>query len=161
MVCVSFVSLPIGLLHRIFDFFDTQTILLAIGRGYHQLHAVSNSYNRLKFTYHSSSQYNLKIISRYVCLENIISLTIKNENINNDRIDRFVKLFGTCEFRRLSSLAVINCTCEQLENLLQHIDIESPITLSIDLHSTYRGTTRKNLLPPDIFNGQVIANSST
>lgn len=150
----SLISLPIELLHRVFDFVDAQTILLNIANVCQQLNFVSASYNRLKLKYDSSSHYNFKQISRLVCFDNVISLSIKNDHISNNRINRFIQFFGNCEFRRLRALSVTNCSYKEFEELLQHINTECPITLTLHLFHGFQERL-PNILPPLISKYQV------
>ncbi|CAF2937089.1 unnamed protein product [Rotaria sp. Silwood2] len=131
MVHASLDSLPVELLHRIFDFCDIQTVLVSIGYVSKQLHAISNSYNRLKLNYDSSSEHYFKRISCHVRPENVISLIINNDGTRNDRIRQFVTFFGACRFTRIGSLT-LNCSDNALlEHFLQHIECESLNSLVI------------------------------
>ncbi|CAF2008878.1 unnamed protein product [Rotaria magnacalcarata] len=125
MVHASLDSLPVELLHRIFDFCDIQTVLISIGYVCRQLYAISNSYNRLKFKYDSSSEHYFKRIYRRVRPENVISLIINNDDTKNDRIRQFVTFFGTCRFALMASLT-LNCSDHtQLEHFLKHVECGS------------------------------------
>ncbi|CAF3869494.1 unnamed protein product [Rotaria sp. Silwood1] len=96
--------LPTEILHQIFDYIDAETILLSIRRVCRQWMAWTNTYNRYGLNLNSISKQNFPLICRLIQPENVISLTLADNNPHADQTDLFLSLVDTQRFTRLRSL---------------------------------------------------------
>ena len=143
---MTLVSLPLELFHRIFDYSDTRTILL-VRQVCRTFYAAVNTYNRIHLTIDDKSKVYLKFLARCISLDSIVSITF--QNIHDQRYywysaprfkDALIHLFQSCfdghQFTRLRSLAVKQTYDTNMDFLLQHLNIHSLESFSIDLGET-------------------------
>ena len=128
--------LPVEIIHRIFDHFDGQTILLSVRYVCKRLYTITDSYNRyeLDFSYISKSDFHL--IHRIIDPKNVISLTLSDGNKTPDQIGLFLLHFCIDQFIQLRSLTLIDVQDSVLSKF-QKYSIKCPLTiLSIEYQSS-------------------------
>lgn len=120
---MSLPNLPPELLHMIFNYLDTQTIIHSVRPTCKQLLATVKTYNKLQLDFISFRMSNLRLPIEFIQPKNVISL----KSVASDGI----KLFQYNKFTRLQSLNLIKINDTMLNQLFSHI-IKCPLkTLSI------------------------------
>ena len=127
----SLPTLPVELLHRIFDHLDIRSILLSIRSVCKNLYAVTNSYDRFKLTSNSFSYSDIRLICRLIQLENIIALDMSYYIDNQGRLRLFSSDFDLRQLTRLNELTLDKMIEIDLANCLQNIATRSLISLKI------------------------------
>jgi hypothetical protein len=107
----SLLSLPVELLHRIFDDIDTITLLRSVRYVCKSFYAFLNAYYRFKLDLSSTSRSNIRVICILIRPEQIISLTL-SDNATSTSIRLFLSLVDICRFTRLRFL-----TLRQIESV--------------------------------------------
>jgi hypothetical protein len=102
----SLLTFPVELLHRILDYCDAQTILHSFRLVCTQFYAVVNTYNRFELEFTSVSKSDVKLFSRCIQPENIISLTFVDTRKVSYQLDLFSTYFDIRRFCRLRSLGL-------------------------------------------------------
>ena len=127
MVNASLLSLPVELVHCIFDHCDVKTIF-SMRFVCKQIYGFADTYNRLKLTFNSTSPSAVTSFFRFVRPERIVSLTIfdtdETDDFGVDQINPFYSIFNNLRFIRLRSMtfhAVSNASLKYfVENHLNH-----------------------------------------
>ncbi|CAF3610750.1 unnamed protein product [Rotaria socialis] len=147
MTNVSLLDLPVEILHFILDHLDTPTIFRSLRSASRQLYATVNAYDRFELDLSSVAQCHLEFISDLIRTENITSLIFSfanNEGAVN--ADLVLSIFSTRQFTRLRSLTLLEINkIELLDLLLQHVDLLSLVSFSVQLRNVY-GTETLPLL---------------
>ncbi|UJR26088.1 hypothetical protein I4U23_007434 [Adineta vaga] len=128
-----FETLPVEILYRIFDHLDIQTIIFSIRYVCKQLYLTTNSYDRYNFNFKSISKSLFHIICRLIPYENVITLTLSDEDKTRDQIALFVSLCDIKQFSRLQSLTLLEIDDENLDIFLKYVMISSLKSLSISI----------------------------
>ncbi|CAF3479990.1 unnamed protein product [Rotaria socialis] len=143
----SLLTLSVELVHVIFDYLDTRTILLSLGYVCPRLRAITNTYERLILNFRSISKSDFHHMCRIVRPENVISLILSNDDETPGQIELFLSLFDTRQFIRLRSLTVFAIEDDNLNRILNHAIHNSLISLSIERsHSSNHPSTTLNIL---------------
>ncbi|CAF1267157.1 unnamed protein product [Rotaria sp. Silwood1] len=116
----SLLTLPIELIHRIFDHIDTETIIFAIRRVCKQLYSIVNIYDRYELDFRYMFRSDLSLIAHIINPENVTSLILSNAIHTSDQIDLFISQFHIEQFIRLHSLTLINVE-KELDQFQKHI----------------------------------------
>ena len=125
------VELPPELLHSIFDYLDTRTILRLVRPLCTQLLATVKTYNKFKLDCSSSSIAELRFIASMVQPEDAISLTLADDDEPElSRMNLFFSLFQLDRFTRLESMTLVELNGTPLDQLFQHI-ITCPMPLTL------------------------------
>jgi hypothetical protein len=114
--CPSLETLPVEILHRIYDCLDIQTILFSVRSTCKRLKSVVNSYDRCILDVQQLSKSDLQLVSRSPDLRNVISLTLSGANERFNQIDLFISLFGIKQFTRLQVLTLYAIEENQLKD---------------------------------------------
>jgi hypothetical protein len=152
---MSLLELPPELLHWIFDYLDTRTILDSIRPICTELGAIVNTYNKLRLDISSSGIHDLTSIADFIQPNNVISLILADNNATeSSRVTLFFSLFQLDQFNQLQSLTLTEMKGTALDLFFQYI-IARPLPLklfSIKLHRGTRTETQKiiNLLSSSI-----------
>jgi len=129
---MSLPNLPVELLHNVFDYLDTETILHSVRPICIQLDKVVKSYNRFKLNCSSLCMADLRFISDFIKPEYVISLTLfDNDQVGQCRVDSFLSLFELNKFTQLRSLTLDEIDNNALKQFFQHIRKCRLISLSI------------------------------
>ena len=105
--CPSLDSLPVEILYRILDNVDGQTIALSFRNVCTKFKAIANSYNQYKLDLTSISKVNFDFICHHIRAENLISLTLSNDEKTPDAINRFFSHVAIDQLIRLRSLTFL------------------------------------------------------
>ncbi|CAF1189407.1 unnamed protein product [Adineta ricciae] len=128
----SLFDLSPKLLHHIFDYCDTQTILRSIRCVCRKFYNSVNIYNRFELKYPIASNWNLENLAHAIQLDRFTSLFIfgdpYKEYFFSDKWkmpDRFN------QFMRLRSLTFYHVDCETVESIVKRIPTDHLTSLSI------------------------------
>ena len=144
-------TLPVEILHRIFDYLDIQTILFSLRSVCTRFYSIANSYNSYNFNFESISKSNFYLICRIIPFEQVISLTLSNKDKTHGQIQLFLSLFNINQFIRLRSLTLIQIEDDDLKIFLDYINHSSLISLTINSQTlSIRKNTALNLLSSSI-----------
>ncbi|CAF4774864.1 unnamed protein product, partial [Rotaria sp. Silwood2] len=149
----SIETLPLELLHRIFDNFNTETILFSILPVSRLFESSVNTYNRYDLNFHLISKSVFHVLCRLINPENVISLTLSNDYRTSNQIDLFISLFDLKQFTRLRSLTLLDINESQLNHILKHINLNTLTLFSFQVKEYDDGcigTTTSHLLSPVI-----------
>ncbi|CAF1394767.1 unnamed protein product [Rotaria magnacalcarata] len=147
MTNVSLLDLPVEILHFILDHLDTPTIFRSLRSASRQLHAIVNAFDRFELDLSYVAKCHLEFISDLIRTENITSLIFSFAN-NEEAVnaDLVLSIFSTRQFTRLRSLTLLEINkVELLDLLLQHVNLMSLVSFSVQLHNVY-GTVTLPLL---------------
>jgi len=131
-------TLPVEVVHRIFDHLNTETIVFSIRCVCKRLYSITNTYDRFDLDFRYMSKSDLPLIARIIDPKNIISLTLSDEIQTPGQIRSFLNHFHIDQFIRLRSLNLIKVESKDLDTFQKHI-IKFPLTtLSIAPHAYYK-----------------------
>ena len=138
---VSLLTLPIELLHRVFDYLDVQTILDSFRGVCTQLAAVVNTYNRFELDFNSISKSDCERISHLIRPDSVISLILSDNDSESTQISLFLSSFNIRQFTKLRSLTLYYIDYTEMRQFLQHISTCSLVSLSIDYYEDQNNET--------------------
>ena len=101
-------TLPNELIYRILDILDNETIFFSFGNVCKRFHTLIRAYNQYKFNFQSISKPYFHSICRLIHPENIVSLTLSDDNRTPGQIKWFLSFFQIRQFIRLRSLTLID-----------------------------------------------------
>jgi hypothetical protein len=140
MDCLS--TLPVEILHRIFDGLDVSTIVLSLRITCRRLKAIIDNYDRYALDFRSISRSNFQLLCRLVHPRKVTSLTLAPMEETLDQIELFISYFRARQFNRLRSLTLINIKENQLKDVLKRFQFTSLTSFSFTLG--LRDARRKN-----------------
>jgi len=121
-------SLPVELLHRIFDNLDAENIRLSIQYVCKRFHSITKNYNRYKFNFQSIAKHKFHQICRTTHPKNVISLILSDENQTAGQIGLFLSLYHIEAYTRLQSVTLILIEEWYLKIILEHISSVCSLT---------------------------------
>jgi len=125
--------LPVEIFHRIFDNLDTETILLSIRLVCRLFRSIFHYFKRYYFEFKIKTKRNFHLFCRLIKPENVISLTLSdNEHIPN-QIYLFISLISLRQFTRLHSINFLGIDEYQLNIILKRIHLNSLISFSLNI----------------------------
>ncbi|UJR16938.1 hypothetical protein I4U23_003836 [Adineta vaga] len=130
--CASLHTLPVEILHCIFDYLDILAILLSLHKTCRRLRAVVNNYDRYIIDFNQITSSNLRHICYSIKPSRIQFLTLSHSAERCDRLTLFNSLFRVKQFTHVQTLTLIEIKETQLRNILKHVDISSLTSLTID-----------------------------
>ncbi|CAM4952870.1 unnamed protein product [Rotaria socialis] len=146
----NFVELPTEILYCILDQLNTQDILLSLRNVCTHFYAITNTYNRYKIHFTStSSKSDIHRVCRMIKPENVISFFLISTCTGLDGIELFLSLIDISQFTRLNLLNLFNISPCGLNKILQHITTNSmhmPLSLKITFSDSNNDDTIKLLL---------------
>lgn len=131
MTNASFLSLLLEVAYRVFDYCDTQTILLSVRNVCKQWYDFTKAYDRFKIQFDVHSQFELKTISRFIRPESIISLTISCKAADLKIIHDCFSMFKINKMTQLRSITFCYNYEAELHTLLSYIPKDASYSLSI------------------------------
>jgi hypothetical protein len=140
MDCLS--TLPVEILHRIFDGLDVSTIVLSLRITCQRLKAIIDNYDRYALDFRSISRSNFQLLCRLIHPRKVTSLTLAPMEETLDQIELFMSSFRARQFNRLRSLTLINIKENQLKDVLKRFQFTSLTSFSFTLGP--RDDRRKN-----------------
>jgi hypothetical protein len=148
----SLLALPVEIIHHIIDYLDTSTAFLSLCNVCTYFRAVSITYNRYQVDFSSISKTNFHHICRLIQPENVLSLTISDDNKTPGQIKLFLSLFNIGQFTRLHSLSLLRIDNDDLSTIL-HSDIPSTlVSLSINWREAHCPTNEPLALLSSLLN---------
>jgi hypothetical protein len=133
MSAATLYTLPIELVYHIFGNLDVQTILFSFRNVCKRFYSIVNNYNRCELDLSSVSKIEFHRICRTILPENIISLTLSDNDMTPGQIGLFMSLFNIDQFVHLRSLTLIEIEKSELNRLVEHVNIHSLSALSINI----------------------------
>ncbi|CAF2475679.1 unnamed protein product [Rotaria sp. Silwood2] len=118
---LSLDTLPVEILHRIFDSLDTETILFSVKYVCKRFNLITINYNRYKLNFKTIFKHTFHQLCRITYPENIISLTLSNENQTPGQIELFLSLYRIEEYTRLQSVTLMAIEEYYLNIILKHL----------------------------------------
>ncbi|CAF3531789.1 unnamed protein product [Rotaria socialis] len=131
---ISLLTLPVELIHLIFDFCDTRSIVLSFRYACKQCYTLVESYDRFSLNFDSNSMTDYATICRTIQPSNIVSINISNRYADRNESPTLLPLFARGQWTRLRSLTYHNDNIDNLEYILQCI--KSNCLVSLSIHST-------------------------
>ena len=129
----SLETLPVELLHRIFNSLDARTLLLSLKYVCKRLHSIVDTYNRYQFNFQSISKSNFHRLCRGARANDVISLILSDDNQTSGQIALFLSLHPIETYTRLQSITLISIEEPYLKLILQHLSATCLLT-SLTLH---------------------------
>ncbi|CAF1068506.1 unnamed protein product [Rotaria sp. Silwood1] len=129
----SIETLPVEICHHIFDNLDVKTILYSIRPVSRLFLSIVNTYNRYVLDLNLISKSNFYLFCRLIHPQNIISLTLSNNERTSDQIDLFISLVHLRQFTRLRSLTLLDIDESQLNFILKRINLNLLHSFSLNI----------------------------
>ncbi|UJR19351.1 hypothetical protein I4U23_022480 [Adineta vaga] len=126
----SLEALPVEILHRIFYYMDGQTIFFSLRNICRRLRAIINNYDRWTIDFQGISKPDFHQFCQYINPENIISLTLSDDDSTPGQVDIFLSLFKDGQFTRLQSLTLIKVPAYRLEMVFRKFNKTSLTSFS-------------------------------
>jgi hypothetical protein len=141
-------TLPVELLHHIFDKLDAATIIFSIRPLSKLFRSVVSNYDRFILDMKLISKAHFHVFCRLIKPENVISLILSNDKCTSDQIDLFISLVNLGRFTRLRSLFLLNIDQSQLNIILKQIQFDqlTLFSFSIRKYDYRRMNTTNNSL---------------
>lgn len=114
-------DLPVEILHYICNYLDISTILRSLRYVCKRLYAIINTYDRYDLNIDSLSMFDIKLVSRHIQFEDIISLSISRLQANSDKLQILKSIFHARRFTRLNSLNIFNINDSDVQKFFDHI----------------------------------------
>lgn len=140
--CLS--TLPVEILYRIFDNLDIQTIFLSLRYVCKQLYLTTNSFYRYNFNFKSIAKPYFYSICQRIPFENVVSLTLSDQDATKGQIQLFLSLFRIEQFIRLQSLTLREIEEVHLNKFLNYVITSSLKSFSLTtriVHDVRQDTT--------------------
>ncbi|CAF1309141.1 unnamed protein product, partial [Rotaria sordida] len=125
-------TLPLELLYRIIDNIDVRTIFLSFRNVCKRFNAIVDSYNLYKLDFRLITKPDFDKVCRVIRPENVISMTLSDEDETPGLIGLFISLVDIRQFTRLQSLALIQIDDTNLDRFVKNMVTTSLVSLSID-----------------------------
>ena len=129
----SIQTLPVEILHRIFDNLDSETIVFSIRPVCRLFRSIINTYDRYVLDFQLVSKSSFYLFCRLIKPENVISLTLSNNERTSNQISLFISLVRLQQFTRLLSLTLLEIDEGQLNFILKSIKLNSITSLSFSI----------------------------
>lgn len=130
---VSLPTLPVEMLHRIFDELDGATLFWSVRKVCRQLWAFVDAHHRYTLNLTSISKSDFHQLLCVIRPEYITGLSLSNGELTPDQIDLFVRLMDIDLFARLRSLTLLD---------IDETDVCPFSRLPADIHSLLLSSTR-------------------
>ncbi len=138
----SIENLPVELFHRIFDNLDAQIILFSIRPVCRLFRSIVNNYDRYNLDFEIISEYNFNRLCRLIHPQNLISLTLYNNEEIPDQISFFISNYRLRQLTRLRSINLFGINEFQLNMILKRINLKCLTSFSLHIQG-YDNRRRK------------------
>ena len=128
-------TLPLEMLHRIFDDLDASTILLSVRDVCQQLRTATDTYNMYALDFTTTSQSDFHRLLNVVRPECVTALTLSDRELTSGRIAAFLSLADLYRFTRLRSLILLEINKRDLLPFLEHASRCSLTSLTVQTRS--------------------------
>ncbi|CAF3720823.1 unnamed protein product [Rotaria socialis] len=138
-------NLPVEILHRIFDSLDAGTILFYVKCVCKRLYSATTNYNRYELNFNAICKKTFHQLCSVTDPENIISLTLSDENQTPGQIELFLSLYCIEQYTRLQSVTLMAIKELHLNTILKHISTAAcsltHLVIDCELHSVVSDET--------------------
>lgn len=132
MTDAHLLMLPTEVIHRIFSYCDTPTILFSIRSVCKYLYSIVNGYDQFKLTLDSETKSQFPLICRLVPPESVVALNILRGQYDNCYADFFHSVCDIRRFTRLRSLTLESVVGKNLAQLFPLMNSNKLTSLSVD-----------------------------
>jgi hypothetical protein len=129
----SIQSLPVELLHRVFDNLDAETIIFSIRPLSRLFRSVVNTYDRYVLDLKLISKSNSYVLCRLIHPKNVISFILSNDKEISNQIDFFILIVHLQQFTQLRSLTLLYIEEFQLNIILKRVNLNLLISFSFSI----------------------------
>ncbi|CAF1029883.1 unnamed protein product [Adineta steineri] len=137
MSSICLLDFPVEILHRIFDYLDTRTIIRSLRCICRQLNKTVNIYNRYEI--------DLTLFTKVQC-DNIISLIFSADfKEQSDKADFLLTILNIQQFPSLRSLTLLHINKNELDRFLPYMINLPLISLSIQLSGPFQTASLSSL----------------
>ena len=145
---VSIQSLPVEILHRIFDSLDAPTILFSIRPVCRSFRAIVNTYDRYTLDFKSISKPNFHLLCRLINPRNVRSLRLFDDSDTPNCINLFISSMRLRQFTQLHSITFSGIEESELNIMLKCINPNLLTSCSLDIrkYDDRRRKTTNNYL---------------
>ncbi|CAF3376824.1 unnamed protein product [Rotaria socialis] len=141
-------NLPAELLYQIFDHLEARFIICSVRRVCSQFYVLASAYNRFELECGSMSESDLKLVSRFVQPENVVSLKLSTADNRDQYIQLFLSYFNICQFTRLHSINFCNvCRAAEINRFLEHVTSITSFSLTIVGYEGERDRILESIFP--------------
>jgi hypothetical protein len=130
-------TLPVEMLHRIFDELDGIAIFIAVRDVCQQLRAAVDTHHRYALDCSSLSKPDFHRLLRLIRPECVTALSLSNDEMTPGQIGIFLSSVDINHFTRLRSLTLLNIDGEDLCSFLKHAERCSLTCLALESRSRY------------------------
>ena len=116
-------TLPVEILHRIFDGLNAETILLSLRPVCRLFRAIVTTYDRYILDMQLISKSNFYLLCRLIKPQNVIALILSNDEQISDQIDLFLSIVHLRQFTRLHSVTLRDIDEFQLNFILKRVNL--------------------------------------
>ena len=135
-------SLPMEMLHRIFDELDGTTVFLAVRDVCQRLRAAADNYRRYALDFTALSKPDFHRLLHLIRPKCVTALSLSDADTNPGQIGLFLSLVDLHRFTRLRSLTLLKIDCRDLCSFLEHAErcsltyliLDGPFLNSMDTH---------------------------
>lgn len=131
MTTASLLTLPVEIIHCIFSYCNTETIILSIRPVCKRLYSIVNGYNQFELTLDSKTKSNFQLIYRLVPPEGITKLNIMRGEYGSSYMKFFHSICNICHLTRLHSLNIQYIGEKDLVELFEMLNTNTLTSLSI------------------------------
>ena len=135
-------TLPMEMIHRVFDELDGRTILFSVRNVCQRLREAVDNYHRYAFDCTSLSTPDSRRVFTLIRPECVIGLSLSDANTSPGQIGMFLSLVGISRFTRLRSMTLLSIQWQDLCLFLRHAKRCS--LSSLILHSRSDGSLGAN-----------------
>jgi hypothetical protein len=114
-------QLPVELLYTLFNYFSAWGLLYTFSNASDYVDEALKSYSGYQVDFRTISKYHFRYICRHIRAEQIISLTLSDEDNTPGFSDLFFSHFPIEQFTRLRSLTLIKVECNSLEYIFANL----------------------------------------
>jgi hypothetical protein len=132
----SLTSLPVEILHRIFDSLDASIIVLSLRCTCRRLKAVVNNYERYTLDFRSCSKSDFQLLCRLIDPRKVVSLILSPTEERLNQIELLISSFRIRQFSRIRSLTLNEIEERQLKGILKRFHIPSLTSFSLKIEKT-------------------------
>ncbi|CAF1178669.1 unnamed protein product [Adineta ricciae] len=153
---MSMETLPVEILHRIFDHIDTQTIIFSIRSVCRLFQNVVHTYERYTLDFQSIYLTDFRLLCKLITPQKARSLILCNSEYTPNAIDLFVSTVRLQRFTRLHSLTLIDIDEFQMNIILKRINLTLLKSVSIQI----RKYDARRVKTTSYFLSSIVANSA-
>lgn len=143
-----FSTLPVELIHHIFDYIDSETILNSVRYVCKRLYIISDTYNRYHLNFQSIAKHKYHQICRAVNWENVQSILLSDHDQTPGQLELFLSIYSFRNLTRLQTLALRYVKDTHLKIILEQIQNTHTLhnlSITFDEFNSYTNTNTEYL----------------